>query len=128
MHGIVFYSYRIAIECIIHIQYTHTHTHIYIYIYIYAYIYIYMYIDIYIFTYLYIYTHMCTYMASKTPLDMSRGVFVFSPTCQVKVARFYVSCLLLSSSSPVLLLSSPPPPRQPRPSTHSVPCRTSTAT
>ena len=43
----------------------------------------------------------------------------FFPTCQVRVVRFYVSCLLL--------LSSPPPPAQPR-STLSVPCRTSTTT
>ena len=43
----------------------------------------------------------------------------FFPTCQVRVVRFYVSCLLLSS---------PPPPAQPRPSTHSVLCRTSTTT
>ena len=50
--------------------------------------------------------------------------YVF-PTCQVRVVRFYVSCLLLSSSP--LLLSSPPP-AQPRPSTHSVLCRTSTTT
>ena len=98
----------------------------------------------------------------------------FFPTCQVRVVRFYLSCLLLllpaSSSPPLLLLSSsssrcPPPlvvllvslssssscstatrdpqcslpdlnhdhPRpvfpagpQPRPSTPSVPCRTST--
>ena len=57
------------------------------------------------------------------------------PTCQVRVVRFYVSCLLLSSS-PLLL---PLPNRdlrhtvfsvgpQPRPSTPSVPCRTSTTT
>ena len=56
----------------------------------------------------------------------------FFPTCQVRVVRFYVSCLLLSSppllSSSPLLLSSPPPPAQPRPSTHSVLCRTSTTT
>ena len=45
---------------------------------------------------------------------------LFFPTCQVRVVRFYVSCLLLSSS--------PPPPAQPRPSTHSVLCRTSTTT
>ena len=53
------------------------------------------------------------------------------PTCQVRVVRFYVSCLLLlvllllSSSSP----RPPPPPRPPaqlRPSTPSVPCRTPT--
>ena len=36
----------------------------------------------------------------------------------MRVVRFYVSCLLLSS----------PPPAQPRPSTHSVLCRTSTTT
>ena len=99
---------------------------------------------------------------------------IFFPTCQVRVVRFYVSCLLLLSS-PLLLISSPPPPRrpprpprptatrdpqgslsdlnhdhhrqcslpdlnrgyprpvfpagpQPRPSTPSVPCRTSTTT
>ena len=85
----------------------------------------------------------------------------FFPTCQVRVVRFYLSCLLLlllSSSSPpplvALLLSlsssSRCPPRlvvllvlllncdsrstvfaagpQPRPSTPSVPCRTSTTT
>ena len=80
----------------------------------------------------------------------------FFPTCQVRVVRFYVSCLLL------LLGLLPPPPRppcpppaplrsmsvcpagpqprpstprpvfpagpQPRPSTPSVPCRTSTTT
>ena len=83
---------------------------------------------------------------------------MFFPTCQVRVVRFYVSCLLLLSSP--LLISSPPPRRpprrpprptatrdpqcslsdlnhdhprpvcpagpQPRPSTPSVPCRTST--
>ena len=65
------------------------------------------------------------------------------PTCQVRVVRFYVSCLVL-----LLLLSSPPPlvvllvlllncdsrstvfsvGPQPRPSPPSVPCRTSTTT
>ena len=65
------------------------------------------------------------------------------PTCQVRVVRFYVSCfllvllllLLLSSlllSSPRLLSSSPllllPAGLQPRPSTPSVPCQTSTTT
>ena len=89
------------------------------------------------------------------------GILSYFPTCQVRVVRFYVSCLVL------LLLSSPPPlvvlllslssssscstatrdpqcslsdldhdhPRpvfpagpQPRPSTPSVPCRTSTTT
>ena len=34
-------------------------------------------------------------------------VNMFFPTCQVRVVRFYVSCLLLLSSSP-LLVSSPP--------------------
>ena len=58
----------------------------------------------------------------------------FFPTCQVRVVRFYVSCLLLSSS-PLLLLLNRDPRRtvfsvgpQPRPSTPSVPCRTSTTT
>ena len=41
---------------------------------------------------------------------------MFFPTCQVRVVRFYVSCLLL--------LAGP----QPRSSTPSVPCRTSTTT
>ena len=81
----------------------------------------------------------------------------FFPTCQVRVVRFYVSCLLplLPSASPASSSSSPRPPRptatcdprrslpdlnhdhprpvfpagpQPRPSTPSVPCRTSTTT
>ena len=68
----------------------------------------------------------------------------YFPTCQVRVVRFYVSCLLLLLSSPLLLLSSSSSssssssncdPRstvfsvgpQPRPSMLSVPCRTSTA-
>ena len=72
---------------------------------------------------------------------LSVCVFLFFPTCQVRVVRFYVSCLLLPRPPPPpLLLSSPPPaqPRpsttvgsvgpQPRPSTPSVPCRTSTTT
>ena len=64
------------------------------------------------------------------------------PTCQVRVVRFYISCLLLLSSprllssSPLLLLLLNRDPRrtvvsvgpQPRPSTPSVPCRTSTTT
>jgi len=75
------------------------------------------------------------------------GVQILFPTCQVRVVRFYVSCLVL------LLLSSPPPlvvlllssssssscstatrrtvfsvGPQPRPSMLSVPCRTSTTT
>ena len=60
---------------------------------------------------------------------------VFFPTCQVRVFRFYVSCLLLSSSPLLLLLLNRDPRRtlfsvgpQPRPSTPSVPCRTSTTT
>ena len=53
------------------------------------------------------------------------AAMLFFPTCQVRVVRFYVSCLLLSSSP--LLLSSPPP-AQPRPSTHSVLFWTSTTT
>ena len=62
------------------------------------------------------------------------GTCFFFPTCQVRVVRFYVSCLLLSSS-PLLLLLNRDPRRtvfsvgpQPRPSTPSVPCRTSTTT
>ena len=74
----------------------------------------------------------------------------FFPTCQVRVVRFYVSCLLLSSS-PLLSSSSCstatldaqcslsdlnhdhprpvfPAGPQPRPSPPSVPCRTSTTT
>ena len=72
---------------------------------------------------------------------------LFFPTCQVRVVRFYVSCLLLSS--PLLSSSSCstaihaqcalpdlnhdhprsvcPAGPQPRPSPPSVPCRTSTA-
>ena len=76
----------------------------------------------------------------------------FFPTCQVRVVRFYVSCLVLLLLLLLLLLSSSsrcPPPLvvllvlllncdsrstvfsvgpQPRPSTPSVPCRTSTTT
>ena len=39
------------------------------------------------------------------------------PTCQVRVVRFYISCLLLPSASPSAcrLLPRPPPPRPPRP-------------
>ena len=49
-----------------------------------------------------------------------RPLKAFFPACQVRVVRFYVSCLLLLSS-PLLLISSPPPPprrpprRPPRP-------------
>ena len=53
----------------------------------------------------------------------------------MRVVRFYVSCLLLSSSPLLLLLLNRDPRRtvfsvgpQPRPSTPSVPCRTSTTT
>ena len=53
---------------------------------------------------------------------------VFFPTCQVRVVRFYVSCLLLSSPPPPPPPRPPRPPAQPRPSTHSVLCRTSTTT
>ena len=73
----------------------------------------------------------------------------FFPTCQVRVVRFYVSCLVLLLLVLLLLLLSSPPPLvvllvlllncdsrstvfsvgpQPRPSTPSVPCRTSTTT
>ena len=62
-------------------------------------------------------------------------IFEFFPTCQVRVVRFYVSCLLLSSSPLLLLLLNRDPRHtvfsvgpQPRPSTHSVLCRTSTTT
>ena len=61
-------------------------------------------------------------------------LFLF-PTCQARVVRFYVSCLLLSSSPLLLLLLNRDPRRtvfsvgpQPRPSTPSAPCRTSTTT
>ena len=64
----------------------------------------------------------------------SQITHIFFPACQVRVVRFYVSCLLLSSS-PLLLLLNRDPRRtvfsvgpQPRPSTPSVPCRTSTTT
>ena len=52
----------------------------------------------------------------------------------MRVVRFYVSCLLLSSSPLLLLLNRDPRCTvfsvgpQPRPSTPSVPCRTSTTT
>ena len=82
----------------------------------------------------------------KIPFPWLFGILcqsLFFPTCQVRVVRFYVSCLVL-----LLLLSSPPPlvvllvlllncdsrstvfsvGPQPRPSTPSVPCRTSTTT
>ena len=66
--------------------------------------------------------------------DRTGQYFQWFPTCQVRVVRFYVSCLLLSSS-PLLLLLNRDPRRtvfsvgpQPRPSTPSVLCRTSTTT
>ena len=66
--------------------------------------------------------------------EMDLTLLLF-PTCQVRVVRFYVSCLLLSSSPLLLLLLNHDPRRtvfsvgpQPRPSTPSVPCRTSTTT
>ena len=69
----------------------------------------------------------------RSPFDRSSNRFF--PTCQVRVVRFYVSCLLLSSSPLLLLLLNRDPRRtvfsvgpQPRPSTPSVPCRTSTTT
>ena len=58
----------------------------------------------------------------KSCLDISQSDFF--PTCQVRVVRFYVSCLV---SSPLLSSSSSPPAGpQPRSSTPSVRCRTST--
>ena len=53
----------------------------------------------------------------------------FFPTCQVRVVRFYVSCLLLLSSSPLLLVVLLVVLLvQLRPAIHSVLCRTSTTT
>ena len=51
-------------------------------------------------------------------LGKSSPESMFFPTCQVRVVRFYVSCLLLSSPPHLLLISSsspPPPPRRPPP-------------
>ena len=65
------------------------------------------------------------------------GILCFSPPARVRVVRFYVSCFLLVLVLLLLVLlllvllllpSSPPPPAQPRPSTHSGLCRTSTTT
>ena len=63
---------------------------------------------------------------------------VFFPTCQVRVVRFYVSCLLLLLLLLLLRLLLPRPPlllllvlvvlAQLRPAIHSVLCRTSTTT
>ena len=52
------------------------------------------------------------------PICLSNFTIYF-PTCQVRVVRFYVSCLLLLSSHLLSSSSSssPPPPAQPRPST-----------
>ena len=58
-------------------------------------------------------------------MGKGRRVVFFFPTCQVRVVRFYVSCLLLSSPPHRTVVSVGP---QPRPSTPSVPCRTSTTT
>ena len=100
-----------------------------------------------------------TTMTMETPIyQMISDKQCFFPTCQVRVVRFYVSCLVLLLSSPplvVLLLSLSssscstatrdpqcslsdlnhdhprpvcPAGPQPRPSTLSVPCRTSTTT
>ena len=45
-----------------------------------------------------------------TPICISISVTYLFPTCQVRVVRFYVSCLLLLSSPLLVLVSSPPPP------------------
>ena len=50
------------------------------------------------------------------------------PTCQVRVVRFYVSCLLLSSPLLLLLVVLLVLLVQLRPAIHSVLCRTSTTT
>ena len=56
--------------------------------------------------------HGTMFLASGTLHAGRVSFFYFFPTCQVRVVRFYVSCLLLLSS-PLLLISSPPPPRRP---------------
>ena len=48
---------------------------------------------------------------SLAALPFPRLFVVFFPTCQVRVVRFYVSCLFSSSSPPS---PPPPPPAQPR--------------
>ena len=85
---------------------------------------------------------MADFQGSRTS---SRFPKLFFPTCQVRVVRFYVSCLrpsappafrLACSSSSSSSSSSNCDPRstlfgagpQPRPSMLSVPCRTSTTT
>ena len=87
--------------------------------------------------------------ASRVESSLKLKNFLFFPTCQVRVVRFYVSCLLLLSSPPPRRPPRPTATRdpqcslsdlnhddsrpvcpagpQPRPSTPSVPCRTSTA-
>ena len=90
---------------------------------------------------------MDEYLAHLAEGNICRKMCFF-PTCQVRVVRFYVSCLLLSSSPLLLLLLNRDPrctvfsvgpqldhPRpvfpagpQPRPSPPSVPCRTSPTT
>ena len=90
----------------------------------------------------------CTRRLYKSEFSCRKNMFFF-PTCQVRVVRFYVSCFLLVLLLLVLLLLllllvllvllvlllNCDPRRtvfsvgpQPRPSTHSVPCRTSTTT
>ena len=76
---------------------------------------------------------MCKYVHVYISTHMYMDILF--PTCQVRVVRFYVSCLLLLSSPLLLLLLNRDPRRtvfsvgpQPRPSTPSVPCRTSTTT
>ena len=58
---------------------------------------------------------------------LQRGLTMCFPTCQVRVVRFYVSCLLLlllPRPPLVLLSSSSSPPRPPRPPCHPChPCR-----
>ena len=112
--------------------------------------------SLYMSIYIYIYVQG-TFRVQYISRVLQRPLFyimMFFPTCQVRVVRFYVSCLvllLLLSSPPPLLSSSSrcPPPLvvllvlllncdsrstvfsvgpQPRPSTPSVPCRTSTTT
>ena len=94
------------------------------------------------------------YLIPTAPNSFSEAIwstrgYVFFPTCQVRVVRFYVSCLPSAPAfrSCLSCLPLPPPasssssssncdPRstlfgagpQPRPSTPSVPCRTSTTT
>ena len=60
---------------------------------------------------------------SRVDITIVDMFLFFFPTCQVRVVRFYVSCLLLLLPRPplVLLSSSSSPPRPPRPPCH--PCR-----